>query len=38
VTRRLIELHGADIGIQTAPGAGTTVHIRFPAERTVAQG
>jgi PAS domain S-box-containing protein len=38
VTRRLVELHGADIGIETAPGAGTTVHIRFPAARTTAQG
>ena len=35
LTRRLIELHGATIGIDTAPGAGTTVHIRFPVARTV---
>ena len=33
ITRRLIELHGGRLDIDTRPGAGTSVRIVFPAER-----
>jgi signal transduction histidine kinase len=33
ITRRLIELHGGRLEIDTRPGAGTSVRIVFPAER-----
>ena len=33
LSKLLAEMHGADLTIESAPGAGTTVHVRFPAER-----
>ncbi len=33
LTRALIELHGGQFGIDSAPGAGTTVRLVFPATR-----
>jgi PAS domain S-box-containing protein len=33
LTKRLIELHGGILDIQSQPGEGTTVTIRFPKER-----
>jgi two-component system cell cycle sensor histidine kinase PleC len=35
LSKRLTELHGGELGIESAPGAGTTVTITFPAERTL---
>jgi signal transduction histidine kinase len=32
--KRLAEMHGAELLIESAPGAGTTCTVRFPAERT----
>jgi signal transduction histidine kinase len=33
LTKGLVELHGGVLDIQSAPGKGTTVTIRFPKER-----
>lgn len=33
--QKLVQLHGGDITLQSQLGAGTTVAIRFPSERTV---
>ena len=35
LTKSLIELHGGSLDVQSKVGAGTTVTIRFPAERIV---
>ncbi|MBT5415723.1 MAG: PAS domain S-box protein [Rhodospirillaceae bacterium] len=35
LTRRLVEAHGAEIAIVSAPGKGTTVTVVFPSDRTV---
>jgi signal transduction histidine kinase len=32
----LMQLHGGSLAIASAPSAGTTVTIRFPAERLIA--
>ncbi len=36
LVKRLIELHGGRIAIDSEPGAGTTVHLVFPPERVLA--
>ncbi len=33
LVKSMAELHGASIEIESAPGEGTTVIVRFPAER-----
>lgn len=33
--RKLADLHGAELSIQSEPGKGTTVQILFPAERVI---
>jgi signal transduction histidine kinase len=35
LTAALVELHGGGIAIDSAPGRGTTVRLRFPPERVV---
>ena len=35
LTKSLAELHGGSLDLQSQPGVGTTVTIRFPAERLV---
>ena len=35
LSKRLIELHGGTLAIDSVVGAGTTVTIRFPRERIV---
>jgi two-component system cell cycle sensor histidine kinase PleC len=36
LTKRLVELHDGTLDIDSEPGSGTTVTLRFPAERFVA--
>ena len=36
LTKALAELHAGSLDVQSEPGAGTTVTLRFPAERVVA--
>jgi signal transduction histidine kinase len=36
LTKALAELHGGSLDVQSEPGVGTTVTLRFPAERVVA--
>ena len=36
LVKAMVEAHAGTIAIESAPGAGTTVMIRFPAERVVA--
>jgi signal transduction histidine kinase len=36
LTQALAELHAGSLDVQSEPGAGTTVTLRFPAERVVA--
>jgi signal transduction histidine kinase len=38
ICRRLIELHGGTIGLESMLGAGTTVRVRLPAARLLAAG
>jgi len=38
ICRNLIDLHGGTIGIDSAPGRGTTVTVRFPATRVAEAG
>jgi signal transduction histidine kinase len=33
LSKHLVELHGGSLTIESAPGAGTTIRARFPAER-----
>lgn len=35
LVQRLVQLHGGTLSIKTAPGAGTTITLRFPANRCV---
>lgn len=35
ITKRLLELHGGSLGIESAEGRGTTVRLQFPRERTL---
>ena len=35
LTKSLVELHGGTLALQSEAGVGTTVTVRFPAERTV---
>ena len=35
IVKQMIELHGGTIGIDTQPGNGTAVTLRFPASRTI---
>lgn len=35
VSKQLVELHGGSLTLISAPGEGTTVSVRFPADRTV---
>ncbi len=37
LTKRLVELHGGDLTIDSTPGQGTTVSAVFPANRTIAK-
>ena len=36
LTKSLVEMHGGSLDLQSEPGAGTTVTVRLPAERIVA--
>ena len=36
LAKRLVELHGGNLAIESAPGLGTTVRIRLPSERIMA--
>ncbi len=36
LTKTLVELHGGSLDLQSEVGVGTTVTVRFPAERIVA--
>lgn len=38
LTAALVELHGGTLAIDSAPGCGTTVRLRFPPGRAVAAG
>ncbi|HYD30380.1 MAG TPA: ATP-binding protein [Azospirillaceae bacterium] len=38
LTKALIDLHGGRLELETAPGAGTTVRLVFPADRVPAPG
>jgi signal transduction histidine kinase len=33
LSKLLAEMHGGDLTVESSPGTGTTVHVRFPAER-----
>jgi signal transduction histidine kinase len=35
LTKALVELHNGSLDVQSEPDVGTTVTVRFPAERTV---
>ena len=35
ISKSLIELHGGSLTIESTPGVGTGVHVRFPAHRVV---
>ncbi len=35
LARKLVELHGGCLSIASQPGAGTTVSVKFPAERVL---
>lgn len=35
IAKKLIEAHGADFGLSSSPGKGTTAVITFPAERVI---
>ena len=37
LTKALAELHGGSLDLQSAVGVGTTVTVRFPAERIVSE-
>lgn len=38
LTRTLMELHGGSLSLESKPGTGTTVHLRFPASRVLVPG
>lgn len=38
LVKKLVELHGGSIDMETAPGEGTTVRVRLPASRVVTGG
>ena len=38
LTKALVELHGGSLDLQSQPGVGTTVTVRFPAERICGPG
>jgi signal transduction histidine kinase len=35
LVQRLVQLHGGTLSIKTAPGAGTTITLRLPADRCI---
>ncbi|MBV8838337.1 MAG: hypothetical protein JO000_17525, partial [Alphaproteobacteria bacterium] len=35
LVKKIMELHGGEVDISSSIGAGTTVTVRFPADRTV---
>ena len=35
LVQRLVQLHGGSLSIKTAPGAGTTITLRLPADRCI---
>lgn len=37
LTKSLVELHGGSLGLQSELDVGTTVTVRFPAERVVSE-
>ena len=37
ICRSLIELHGGSMSLTSEPDRGTTLTVRFPAERTIVQ-
>ena len=37
LAQALVQLHGGELTINSKPDAGTTVRVRFPAERRVRQ-
>ncbi len=37
LTKSLVELHGGSLDLQSEVGVGTTVTVRFPAERVVSE-
>jgi len=37
LSKSLVELHGGSLDLQSVFGVGTTVTVRFPAERIVSQ-
>ena len=37
LTKSLVELHGGSLRLESAPGAGTTVTVRFPPARVIEQ-
>ena len=37
LTKALVEAHGGTLDLDSAPGAGTTVTVRFPADRVVVE-
>jgi signal transduction histidine kinase len=38
MARSVVDLHGGDIAIHSAPGKGTRVSVRLPVEPTPASG
>lgn len=37
LVKKLVELHGGSIGVDTAPGRGTVVRVRLPTDRLMAE-
>ncbi len=37
LTKALVEMHGGSLDLQSEVGVGTTVTVRFPAERVIAE-
>ncbi len=38
LSKSYVEMHGGSLDLQSTVGAGTTVTLRFPAERIVSEG